>query len=128
MELDGYDSEQPPDSDAWLALDEFERIDMVQDFVEVNETDISEKAKKLHAIIHVTVENQLAMAVDPVPATMARLIRQGLTRHDAIHAIGAVLSGDIFDIMKGNVKIWNPRRYDKRLKKLTAKRWRQGKW
>jgi len=74
------------------------------------------------------VENQLAMAVEPVPATMARLVRQGLTRHDAIHAIGTVLSGDMFEIMQGNAKTWNPRRYDKRLKKLTAKRWRQGKW
>ncbi|MDQ6960751.1 MAG: hypothetical protein Q9M27_06920, partial [Mariprofundaceae bacterium] len=72
--------------------------------------------------------NQFAMAVEPVPATLARLIRQGLTRHDAIHAIGAVISGDIFDIMNGNVKTWSPRRYAKRLKKLTAKRWRQGQW
>lgn len=126
--MDRYNPEKVPDPDAWLALDEFERIDLVYSFVEMNETDIPEEAKKLHALVHVTVENQLAMAVEPVPATVARLIRQGLTRHDAIHAIGAVISGDIFDIMKGNVKTWNPRRYDKRLKKLTAKRWRQGKW
>jgi len=51
-----------------------------------------------------------------------------LTRHDAIHAIGAVISGDMFATMKGNVKTWNPKSYDKRRKKLTAKRWRQGKW
>jgi len=128
MELDRYNAEQPPDPDTWLDLDEFERIDLVQDFVEANETDIQEEARKLHALIHVAVENQLAMAVDPVPETMARLVRQGLTRHDAIHAIGTVLSGGMYEIMKGNAKAWNPRRYGKRLKKLTAKRWRQGKW
>jgi len=77
--------------------------------------------------MHVIVENQLAMAIAPVPATVARLVRQGLSRHDAIHAIGAVLSGGMFEIMKGNAKTWNPQHYGKRLKKPTAKRWRQGK-
>jgi hypothetical protein len=33
-----------------------------------------------------------------VPATLARLMREGLDRHDAIHAIGSVLIGIIFDV------------------------------
>jgi len=128
MELDRYHAEQAPDPDSWLAMDEYERIDLVQSFVEMNETDIQKEAEKLHALMHVVVENQLAKAVEPVPATMAKLIRQGLTRHDAIHAIGAVLFGGMYEIMKGNVKTWISQRYGKRLKKLTAERWRQGKW
>jgi len=60
---------------------------------------------------------------------MARLIRQGLTRHDAIHAIGTILAGDMFEIMKSGAKPWNQQQhYIKRLNKLTTKRWRQGKY
>jgi len=128
MEPDRYDPEQAPDPEAWLELDEFERIDLIQSFVEMNETDIPEEAKKLHAAIHAAVENQLAMAVEPVPATVTRLIRQGLKRHEAVHAVGAVLSGDMYEMMKGDAKTWNRQHYDQRLKKLTAKRWRKGKW
>ncbi len=53
--------------------------------------------------------------------------RQGLSRHEAIHAIGAVLSEDMFDIIK-NKQEHNFKKYRRRLDKLTAKRWRKGKW
>jgi len=46
MKRDRYNSEQAPNPDTWLALDEFERIDLVQSFVEMNETDIPGEAKK----------------------------------------------------------------------------------
>jgi hypothetical protein len=128
MERDRYNPEQAPDPDMWLELDEDERIELIQDFVEINETDVQEDAKKMHALIHVAVENQLAMAIEPVPATVARLVRQGLDRHDAVHAVGAVLSGDMYEMMKGATQPWNPQHYEERLKKLTAKRWRKGKW
>jgi hypothetical protein len=128
MEPDRYNPEQAPDPEAWLEMDEYERIELVQSFVEINETDIPEDAKKIHAAIHAAVENQVAMAVELVPATMARLVRQGLARHDAIHAIGAVLSGDMYEMMKGDAKPWNRQHYSNRLKKLTARRWRKGKW
>jgi hypothetical protein len=68
------------------------------------------------------------MGVDPVPATLSKLIRQGLKRHEAIHAIGAVLSDDIFDLLQSNKETWHKNRYRKRLDKLTAKRWRKGQW
>jgi hypothetical protein len=50
--------------------------------------------KRLHATAHVIVENQAAMGdATVVPATLDRLMREGLDRHDAIHAIGSVLVG-----------------------------------
>ena len=67
------------------------------------------------------------MGVKPVPSTISKLIRQGLSRHEAIHAIGAVLSEDLFEIMK-NGQEHNIKKYRRRLDKLTAKRWSKGKW
>jgi hypothetical protein len=52
---------------------------------------------RAHAANHVIVENQLAMGdATVVPATLARLMQEGLDRHDAIHAIGSVLVGIFF--------------------------------
>lgn len=123
-----YDPLQAPEPDEWQALDESERMALVQHYHEEAGDDISEGAETIHAAIHVIVENQLAMGVEPVPATLAKLTRQGLNRHEAVHAIGAVLSGDVFELLRGNEESWNPRRYRKRLEKLTANRWRKGQW
>jgi len=124
-----YKASHAPDSKEWLELDESLRIELVRKSIgEDIEDDVPEDAKYLHATIHVVVENQLAMGVDPVPATMAKLIRQGLKRHEALHAIGAILSEDIFDLLHSNEKSWSENRYRKRLEKLTAKRWRKGQW
>ena len=127
--MEYYKASQAPDAQEWLDLDEAIRIDLVRDSIgEEDEDDVPEEGKSIHAAIHVVVENQLAMGEEPVPATLSRLVRQGLTRHEAIHAIGAILSEDIFDILKGNKDAGQKNRYRKRLEKLTAKRWRKGQW
>ena len=81
-----------------------------------------------HASIHVIVENQIAMAFEPVPATVAKLIRQGLSRHEAIHAVGAVLSGEIWQLQQQESSEWESGVYRRKLEKLTAKRWSKGQW
>ena len=78
--------------------------------------------------IHAIVENQLAMGVELVPETIKKLIRQGLYRHEAIHAIGAIVAEDMFNLMKGNIKEFSLQRYRRRLEKITAKRWRRGQY
>jgi hypothetical protein len=124
-----YNASHAPDSKEWLELDESLRIELVRNSIgEDIEDDVPEDARFLHATIHVVVENQLAMGVDPVPVTMEKLIRRGLTRHEALHAIGAVLAEDIFDLLQSNEKSWPKHRYRRRLEKLTAKRWRKGQW
>ncbi|MEN8108777.1 MAG: hypothetical protein ABFS22_12330 [Pseudomonadota bacterium] len=126
--MERYEASQSPDPEEWLALDETVRIELVREFhIEAGE-EVPEGGEKIHATIHVIIENQLAMGIEPVPSTIAKLTRQGLDRHEAIHAVGAVLSEDMFDLMKGNEESWNPQRYRRRLEKLTAKRWRRGKW
>ncbi|GAB6040283.1 hypothetical protein [Endothiovibrio diazotrophicus] len=104
-----------------------ERLDLITDYVADNE-ELPEGALTGHAIAHMVVENQIAMDVEAVPATIGRLIRQGLNRHEAVHAVGAVLLDDVWDLGQHPGASWNPASYRRRLEKLTAKRWRKGKY
>jgi len=122
-----YNPSLPPKADDWLALNEPHRIELINDFVENYEQEIEKEARHIHAAIHMIVENQLALNVELTTDTYNRLKRQGLDRHQIIHAIGAVISEDIFEVMNGNKE--NPFEGQKfRLKKLTAKRWKKGKY
>jgi len=125
--MEDYNPSQTPPPEEWLELDELSRISMVLEYHEATGAEMDEEAMNLHSMLHVVVENQLAANVVPVPATMARLIRQGLSRHEAIHAIAGVLAEDLFDILK-NKREFDAKRYRIRLNKLTAKRWRKRKW
>ena len=53
-----------------------------------------------HAALHAIVENQIALNLEPVVRAMHRLRNEGLTRHDAVHAIGSVVAEHLFDILK----------------------------
>lgn len=121
-----YDPLLQPDSAEWLALDEDQRIELVRVFH--NETGIELPNETVHATVHAIVENQIALEVSPVAATIDKLNRQGLDRHDALHAVGAVLMDDLNDLMKHKDGMFDHGKYAKRLNKLTAKRWRKGKW
>ncbi len=56
---------------------------------------------RLHVAIHAVVETQL---LEDKPAetaaTLARLQAEGLDRHQAVHAIGTVVSSEIFEVMQ----------------------------
>lgn len=122
--MNQYDPNVSPLVDEWLALDEDERLELVMDFH--SEVEDRGASREVHASIHVIVENQIAMEVENVPRTLAKLIRQGLNRHEAIHAIGAIITQDTFSLLKGHVDAWDSKRYRRKLEKLTAKRWRKG--
>src|SRR5947207_15955671 len=83
---------------------------------------------QLRAVIHVVVENQLALGEEIVIGTLARLQREGLSRHDALHAIGSVLAADLYELMQESAETTGDayRRYLERLQKLTARTWRAG--
>jgi hypothetical protein len=100
--MDKYNPNESVDSKNWLALDEAIRIELVHDFHSELDLELAVEALNLHSTIHVLVENQLAMGVELIPETIAKIIRQGLNRHEAIHDIGAIISEDIFDLLKGN--------------------------
>lgn len=123
-----YDPYKTVDPDQWLALDEVERLVLVKIFHEETEDDMPADALSAHSSIHVIVENQLAMEVEPVPETINKLIRQGLSRHDAIHAIGAILAEDIYHMLKGDIGEFSLKKYRRKLDKITAKRWKKGQY
>jgi hypothetical protein len=82
--------EHPEYSDLWGRLDELSDEEIERDGVN----------PILHITIHSTIENQIA---DDNPKEVRRvveaLMRQGLTRHEAIHRVGRVLSDEIFHIL-----------------------------
>ena len=121
-----YDPAVDPNPAEWLALDEVDRISLVEDYHK--EAGIEVPNLLLHATVHVTVETQVAMGEElPVRRTLHRLIREGLDRHDAIHAIGSILAEHVVKIVKETGKGSddpNPR-YFGAVERLTARRWKR---
>ncbi len=126
--MDTYNPNKPVDSEKWLALDETTRIELVHEFHLGLDLEMTEDNLRVHSSIHVIVENQLAVQVDFIPETIAKLTRQGLNRHESIHAIGAIISEDLFDVMKGDSEAFSLKKYRRKLEKLTAKRWLKGQY
>jgi hypothetical protein len=70
------------------------------------------------------VENQVLLGDEtPVASTLERLMSEGLSRHDAIHAIGTVLAPVILDILKNEIRSEPNLVYYERLRELTAEGW-----
>ena len=124
--MDSYDPDASRDAADWLQTDEGERIELVSSFHRRKKIHLPDA--QLHAVIHVIVENQLALGEEVVAETLARLQKEGLDRHDALHAIGSVLAADLYELMQDGSEATGDayRRYLERLKKLTAKNWRAG--
>ena len=118
-----YNPNQAPPAQEWLALDEDERINLVARWHRKKKIPLPNV--HVHATIHVTVENQLAMD-DEVPCqTLARLMQEGLGRHDAIHAIGTVLAYHMHDLLSGKLSPGDAAnaQYYEALRRYTAKDW-----
>lgn len=126
--METYNPSTNPDPKEWKALDESEQLRLVQDYHAQMNEEVTEGSEIAHAGIHVIVENQIATDVEPVPATISKLIRQGLSRHEAIHAVGAIICEDLYDLLHSREETWNLKKYRRRLEKLTAKRWSKGQW
>jgi uncharacterized protein YoaH (UPF0181 family) len=82
-----------------------------------------------HGAFHVAVENQLALPDQVlVRDTLQRLIREGLSRHDAIHAVASVLAVRVHELLQpGASATESEDEYHAKLRRLTAKGWRSGK-
>ena len=88
--MEAYDPLNAPDPDEWQSMDEDERITLVMEHH--RESGVELPNEQLHAVVHVVVENQIALGDEmSAQATLERLMREGLDRHDAIHAVGSVL-------------------------------------
>lgn len=122
--MDTYDPDTAPDSGAWLELDEGERLSLVGGYHDRAGVELPNV--QIHAVIHVIVENQLAEAYRPAVEALARLMNEGLSRHDAVHAIGSVLTERIWTELQGDGTAAVPgATYEQELRTLTADGWRE---
>jgi hypothetical protein len=124
--MKSYDPDRSLPPTDWLETDEGERIELVARYHRRKKIRLPNA--QLHAVIHVIVENQLALGEEVVLDALARLQSEGLSRHDAVHAIGFVLAGDVYELMKENTDATGNayRRYLERVQKLTAENWKAG--
>jgi hypothetical protein len=119
-----YDPDKAPDAGEWLGLDEQERIRVARRYHEVAR--IKVPSIKAHAAIHAAVENQIATGFGPSCHAIERLQKEGLTRHDAIHAIGSVLAAFIHELStaEGASRDDFQARMNTAIETLTAAKWR----
>ena len=122
-----YNPLRAPDPKEWSAMDEQERMRLVEQFH--RRAGIRLPNAKVHAVIHAVVETQIALGDEiPVRRTLERLMSEGLDRHDAIHAIGWVFTLQISDLVSRPdiVSTTDPNEsYYAALERLTAEDWLQ---
>lgn len=119
--MDTYNPDTAPDPKVWLEWDEGERLLMVSDYHEQAGQELPNL--QLHAAIHMVVENQLAEAYRPTVEALGRLVRDGLSRHEAVHAIGSVLTEHILTQTQGGSADGSGLAYEQALRTLTAQSW-----
>ena len=125
--MEAYNPERVPEPESWLELDEQERIFLIETWHRVARIKLPNLTA--HAALNVIVENQIALDLEPVVRAMDRLRKQGLTRHDAIHAIGSVVAENLFGILKADQNddaAASQARYYAAVERLTAASWRRG--
>lgn len=121
-----YDPETPPDAADWLALDAMARVELVKKHHLAQR--LRMPSLSAHAMFHTVVENQLAEGYAPAVRAMARLLAEGLSRHDAVHAIGSVVAGFVYDASKSRDAslAGDPQmRIEAAMDRLTAASWRE---
>ncbi len=118
-----YDAAKAPEPSWWLEFDDSEQRLLVEDYHHRARTHAAPENPTDHAIIHVIVENQIADHEPPgAAAAVDRLTAEGLTRHEAIHAVGGVVSGVLFGAMKEQTP-FDLERYAQSLAALEAEAW-----
>jgi len=119
-----YDPLVSPNPDQWLALDEGEQISIVKQYHKSRRIKLPNPT--LHAVIHTVIETQVAIGdALPVSGTLQRLVKEGLDRHEAVHAIGAVLASHLDALRAGDLPtgIDANETYFAQLRNLTKESW-----
>ena len=120
-----YDPASDPDPAAWLDTDEADRIEAIRWFHANVKDPTQGENPRMHALVHLIVENQLAMVdgTESTKAALARLRREGLGRHEAVHAIGSVVAQGIAEVLTSK-KPLNAAAFARALDALSATAWR----
>jgi hypothetical protein len=122
--MNTYNPNVAPDPDTWNALEETERIVIVERYHKRKRIRMSNQT--VHATFHVIVENQIAKGDELNAArTLDRLMSEGLDRHEALHAVGCVLAENMRRMMSGESENFSESRYSSDLDDLTAEKWKQ---
>ena len=119
-----YDPETAPDPTEWLQLDEQRRIDLVERHHRAARIKLPNVA--VHAVFHAIVENQIAEGLEPVLRAMKRLSAEGLSRHDALHAVASVVAEHLFEAMHTKDETFAnaaQAQYNAAIERLTVKEW-----
>ena len=123
--MNRYDPDHAPNPEQWLALDEQLRIGLAEEYHRAKR--IKQPNAKAHAVFHAIVENQIAENHEAVVRAMARLTAEGLSRHDAIHAIASVLAEHIHELFNTTTdEKHSAAIYFAAVERLTARAWRGG--
>ena len=93
-----YDPAHAPNPAEWLRLDEQRRIALCEEHHRRAGDDLPNP--EAHAAFHAIIETQIAENYEPVVRAMGRLVGEGLTRHEAIHAIASVLAKHLYEAAK----------------------------
>jgi hypothetical protein len=118
-----YDPLIAPDPAHWLSLSEDERTELVLKHHRRAKTKLPKA--RMHAAMHVMVENQLAEGYPAVVEALDRLIAGGLHRHAALHAIASVAIVQLHAVMQGS-REFDRAAYDRELRALTVETWLKG--
>jgi hypothetical protein len=120
-----YDPDRAPDPKEWLALGEEERLMRIEAYHRLAHIPSPDGA--LHALFHIAVENRIAEGDEtPVQSTVARLMSEGLDRHQALHAVASKLAEQQLTVAKSGGKSgYSPEAYFAAIQTLTAESWRR---
>ena len=120
--METYDPGTAPDPDEWLALDEGERIHRIASYH--RRAKVRLPNVQIHAALHSVVENQLAEGLQTVRETVERLQSEGLSRHDALHAVGSVMVNSLHALLQEGAQAqFEVEAYFQELGSLTAETW-----
>ncbi len=115
-----YDPLTAPDAADRLALEEGERLRLVEAYH--RRAGVLAPEPTVHATLHTIVESQVA-ADDPsaVRRALARVMKEGLDRHEAIHAIAWALTNQLHQVANDRTD-FSTANYEAALDDLTESR------
>jgi hypothetical protein len=114
-----YQPDEETDAAAWNAATDEERVEACGRAHQLLPTWHPPVLNvRLHASMHAVVETQLANELPEVRETLTRLRGEGVSRHQAIHAIAGVVADELQRVLRDK-KPFDRQGYAQRLRALT---------
>ena len=93
-----YEATVAPNAERWLEAGEAERLAAVESAHDRHRWSVGDNAR-VHAAMHVIVENRLAAGDAAVVTAYDRFRTAGVDRHETVHALASVVAAQLFDIL-----------------------------